>query len=289
MYTFIYACLVLANLLGISAADESCPDSSVMLQVRSDNAIRMPWYEGVKDVKAAAERVPLPHTDKFTVHSYQTMYGTLLEPLAQSKPNIKLLEIGLGCDMAYGPGGSVKVWKELFPNADLWEAEYDEKCVNKSQKEGKLQGMSVLVGDQGNSSVLDDWRRISGGSFDAIIDDGGHHNPQIKASFDALWPEVNPGGIYFIEDLQVGRVPKYEPNDASGHAMVMSDIIQSWTDQLLIRDENVLGAPAALVEARQKWPLPDAVDFIFCQKEACAIGKKPSNTSNSNSSNFSNA
>jgi hypothetical protein len=47
-----------------------------------------------------------PVTDKVMDHSYQIMYGQYLLPYYQAKPNMKLLEIGLGCDMHYGPGGT---------------------------------------------------------------------------------------------------------------------------------------------------------------------------------------
>jgi hypothetical protein len=45
----------------------------------------------------------------------------------------KILEIGLGCDMAYGPGASAKVWRELFPDAVVWFAEFNEECVTANQ------------------------------------------------------------------------------------------------------------------------------------------------------------
>ena len=142
-----------------------------------------------------------PVTDKVTTHSFYTMYGRFLLPYYQRKPRMKMLEIGLGCDMNYGPGASVSLWKTLFPVAELWEAEYDGACVEKAVKEGKLDGLHPLVGDQGNNATLDSWIEKSGGQFDVVIDDGGHHNCQIKASFDKLWPQLLPGGLYFIEDI----------------------------------------------------------------------------------------
>jgi hypothetical protein len=36
-----------------------------------------------------------------------------------------MLEIGLGCDMQYGPGASATLWRSYFPEADLWFAEYN--------------------------------------------------------------------------------------------------------------------------------------------------------------------
>ena len=87
-----------------------------------------------------------PVTDKVTEHQYHIMYGQLLLPYYNSKPWMKMLEIGLDSDMDYGPSASVALWDKLFPQADLWEAEYDGKCVQKHVDEGKLNSSKILVG-----------------------------------------------------------------------------------------------------------------------------------------------
>ncbi len=46
------------------------------------------------------------------------MYEHRLTPLRDQ--NIKMLEIGLGCDMGYGPGASYNTWLEYFPHVDLY-------------------------------------------------------------------------------------------------------------------------------------------------------------------------
>ncbi len=80
----------------------------------------------------------------------------------------------LGCDMKYGPGASVAIWKDiLLPTDELWEAEFDRACVEKAQKNKQLEGVNVLVGDQGDPEVLASWLQKSGNNFDVIIDDGG--------------------------------------------------------------------------------------------------------------------
>ena len=79
--------------------------------------------------------------------------------------------------------------------------------------------MRTVTGDQGNASVLRRWRaEMGGGGFDAVIDDGGHRNSQLAATFEAFWPEVRPGGVYFLEDLHVGYASRYE--DTAGGAIV---------------------------------------------------------------------
>ena len=131
--------------------------------------------------------------DKVTAHEYEVMYGEHLMPYYYKHPRMKMLEIGLGCTMTYGAGGSVKLWKKLFPRMDLWEAEYDTACVEQTDIPPWLH---VLVGDQSDPETLDRWIEESGGNFDVIVDDGGHTNCQIMTSFEKLWPHVKPGGLY---------------------------------------------------------------------------------------------
>lgn len=45
------------------------------------------------------------------------MYEKYLDPI-RHKP-LKMLEIGLGCNMAYGPGKSYYTWLEFLPNVDM--------------------------------------------------------------------------------------------------------------------------------------------------------------------------
>ena len=200
-----------------------------------------------------------PVTDKVTTHTYQTMYGQFLLPYYNRIPNMKMLEIGLGCDMNYGPGASVAIYKKLFPEAELWEAEFDAKCVEKSKAEGQLDGIHTLVGDQGNNTVLDSWIETSGGNFDVVIDDGGHQNCQIWHSFEKLWPTVKPGGLYFIEDMQVAKMPSYrKANTATcDRNLIVPEKLKEFIDVLIydIKRES-------------------DIEFIFCQSEACVLGKK---------------
>ena len=67
---------------------------------------------------------------------------------------MKMLEIGLGCNMNYGPGASVALHKKLLSQEKLWEAEYDAACVEKHRND-TLKGINLLTGDQGNDNVLD--------------------------------------------------------------------------------------------------------------------------------------
>ena len=175
-----------------------------------------------------------PVTDKVTTHSYQFMYGKFLLPYYYQNPSMKMLEIGLGCDMVYGPGASTALWKQLFPLAEMWEAEFDAACVEK-HRTGALKDFNVLVGDQGDPLVLDSWIANSGGSFDVVIDDGGHQNCQIWTSFLKLWPMVKAGGLYFIEDMQVAKWREYNEYSSSlcDKGLNVPDKLKEFVDDLI--------------------------------------------------------
>jgi hypothetical protein len=181
-------------------------------------------------------------------HHYEIMYGNFLMPFYKAKPNMKFLEIGLGCDMRYGPGASVSIWKNLFPEADLWEAEFDAACVEKSKAEG----------DQMNITTLERWIEESGGAnFDVVIDDGGHQQCQIWTTLQKLWPKLNKGGLYFIEDLQVSR--------HGGYNKVGSALCPKGT--------NVVDEVNKFVDGIAHGKETQDIKFVFCQQDACVLGK----------------
>ena len=80
-------------------------------------------------------------TDKYSdAHSYEAIYwNTLLAFHVQrtAKP-LRLLEIGLGCHMPGGVGGSALLWRRLFPDMDLHIFEFDEKCSRDWEAKNKL-------------------------------------------------------------------------------------------------------------------------------------------------------
>lgn len=237
-------------------------------------------------------------SDKVSDHRYELMYGLFLMPMlllgrhAKHPPTahkLKMLEIGLGCNMNYGPGASVQLWRNLFPHVEVWEAEYDANCVARSRARGLLNGINVLVGDQADRSTLRRWVNESGGEFDVIIDDGGHSNRQILTSFEELWPHVRPGGLYFFEDLHVGR----HPSASDPNVPIVSDVLQAWIEQLLIHQVGPRYRMNGDAHEYAKWvrsqrhdrgfaqararalehPLPEGVATVSCQPQACVVAK----------------
>jgi hypothetical protein len=204
--------------------------------------------------------------DKVTAHEYEVMYGEHLMPYYYKHPEMKMLEIGLGCTMKYGADGSVKLWKKLFPRMDLWEAEYNTICVEQTEIPPWLH---VLIGDQSDPETLDRWIEESGGNFDVIVDDGGHTNCQIMTSFEKLWPHVKPGGLYFIEDLQMTQLEeKQQSTKTCNGKHLVSDklkaIMETLVYQPMIRNDRKVAR--------------NDVETLFCQNEACVLRKRKTTT-----------
>jgi hypothetical protein len=215
------------------------------------------------------------HTDKIE-GGYSMMYGIFLLPVVERAKflgnKVKMLEIGLGCTMKYGPGLSAHLWKQLLgKNGDIWFAEFDAVCSKNLMETKKDLGFNILVGSQGDSVTCQSWIIDSGGNFDIIIDDGSHRNNDIKVSFDVLFPALKSGGLYFIEDLGVGRMSQYTDKED----IVLADIIASWTEQLVIDHGPFVTYKNEHAELeREKYPLPSNVNFIFVNGHSVVIAKK---------------
>lgn len=201
-----------------------------------------------------------PTTDKITTHSYGPIYDAYFTESTTSRP-AKLLEIGLGCGMNYGPGASSNIWPKLFQQGDIWFAELDKACVDYHWN--STMPWRYVTGDQSDILTLKEWVNQTGGQFDFIIDDGGHTNVQIWNSFQVLFFDaLKPGGTYFIEDLQVGRSPPYHAGGIPGsNGSALADALTEWVDQLVTGGLMYRNA------------LPPEISRIDCIHEMCAITK----------------
>ena len=212
-----------------------------------------------------------PVSDK-SKHYYEVMYGLFAAPLARAarrwRRPVRLFEIGLGCNQMLKNGNksaSVELWRRLLPpGAAIFEADFKQDCVDKINRERLLgSGVLALHGDQSDDTTLRRWVRETGGDFDVVVDDGSHVNRHILLTFRALWPHVRAGGLYFMEDLHVGRRKSYD--QTGGHGVV-SEVLQAWQHQLLTGER--FDAAWAGVRA-----LPDAAAFVGCSHRICVVMK----------------
>jgi hypothetical protein len=126
-------------------------------------------------------------TDKSSLsHNYTKLYTLYFESVRNQPLNI--LEIGI--DKGY----SLKSWKEYFPNATITGLDILDLSHFAEDR------ANVVVGSQSDIPFLQETNEKYG-PFDIIIDDGSHHNSDMKASFECLFPLLKEGGIYVVEDL----------------------------------------------------------------------------------------
>lgn len=123
-------------------------------------------------------------------HGYTLVYEPYLAPL-RDRP-IRLLEIGVW------EGASLQMWSRAFPQGLIVGVDLDLSRVKKPLPPN----VATLQGSQDDRAFLA--HVALHGPFDVILDDGSHLPEHQRASFDALWPHVTPGGLYIVEDLQVG-------------------------------------------------------------------------------------
>jgi hypothetical protein len=125
-------------------------------------------------------------------HNYTPTYNEYFEELVDK--SVRMLEIGVA-DPRF-PGAGVKMWRDYFPN--LFFVGYD---INQEAKQFEEPNINIFIGDQNNPEDIQKCIDTYGGEFDIILDDGSHYSEHILTSFKHLFPHLNPGGYYIIEDL----------------------------------------------------------------------------------------
>ena len=140
--------------------------------------------------------------------------------------DLTFLEIGIY------KGGSVPLWTNFFTrNSKLVFVDIDPACRDLVSED-----VNVEIGDQADPAFLAMLAQKYG-PFDIIIDDGGHHVQQQRASLDHLWPHLNDKGLYLIEDTHTSYWPGFgggyrAPGSFIEHSKSLVDAMHSWyTDQ----------------------------------------------------------
>ena len=136
----------------------------------------------------------LHQTDKWGgYHDYVLHYQRHFQPIRHRRLN--LLEIGVGgYDDPKQGGQSLRMWKDFFPNANIFAIDVYDKAALEEPR------IRIFQGSQADADFL---KRVAGeiGRLDIVIDDGSHVNEHVILSFQTLFPLLAEGGIYAIEDL----------------------------------------------------------------------------------------
>ena len=203
-------------------------------------------------------------TDKTEAHDYHNMYGTVLGPMKNKR--LSLLEIGLGCTMPYGPGRSIPVWREFLPKVKVSILEYDGNCAEKFRSKVE----QLFIGDQSDFKTLKEVAK--GGPYDVIVDDGGHQVMQQINSLIGLWPALNSGGVYFIEDLHLYSYKEFYNPEMSTYDwiqklnLLLISSVPFWDKNIYLTDNVKIPK-----EVRRIYK---TLFSIECYHRACVLVKK---------------
>lgn len=163
-------------------------------------------------------------SDKWGQHWYTRHYERHLGHLKHQR--FTLLEIGIGGYSRPGAGGaSIRMWEAYFPRAQIIGLDVQDKAF--------LDGGRIRTyqGSQTDPNLL---RRIveEAGGVRVVVDDGSHRPEHIRTSFDVLFPLLEDGGIYAIEDTQTSYWPEFGGSEDHGDRTTTMGLVKDLVDGL---------------------------------------------------------
>jgi demethylmacrocin O-methyltransferase len=141
-------------------------------------------------------------SDKWGVHRYTPHYERHFAPLRDQE--IVVLELGIGGYARETEGGaSMRMWKWFFPRAQVVGVDVKDKSFVDEPR------ITSYLGSQTDRRLM---RRIVRrfGPPTIVVDDGSHHPPVVIKSFQVLFPMLEDGGLYVIEDVQTSYWPAWK-------------------------------------------------------------------------------
>jgi len=194
---------------------------------------------------------------KYTTNKLPFYWPIYEKEFFRRREDIKtLLEIGIE------GGGSLKIWKNYFPNALIHGVDIQKKCMKEEAKRIK-----ISIGDQADSKFL-----TTLGDYDIIIDDGGHMMEQQKTSFKHLFSHVNSGGVYVIEDLLTSYWPKFDGKLKNENTTV--EMLKGLIDNLHAHWRQTHHKIRKFYPAEKPGYLDTHIDYMNIYDSIIFIGKK---------------
>lgn len=162
-------------------------------------------------------------TDKITHHKYHEIYPTYIEKFYQK--NGGMIEIGL--EPKNGKA-SLNMWLDLFPNMHIYGL--DRGTPNEFKDR-----YTILQCDQSDLIQLNKCIDKVNHPIYFINDDGSHIPEHQLLTFNALFPLLEVGGVYIIEDIETsywtkGGLYSYQTRYGKGHEKSIVEIFKKSID-----------------------------------------------------------
>jgi hypothetical protein len=103
------------------------------------------------------------------------------------------------------PGVSLRVWKDYFPNAQVYGADIDKDILFEEER------IKTFYIDQTDPSAIDElWGAVGCDGFQLMVDDGLHTFAAGICLFEKSISRLSNDGIYIIEDISISDLSKYQ-------------------------------------------------------------------------------
>ena len=191
-------------------------------------------------------------TDKNSLqHDYLRHYQRMFAPLQHAA--IDLLEIGVA------GGASARMWRRWFTRARVIGVDINPAC-----RQHATDGIIIEIGSADDPAFLIELCRRYRPSI--IIDDGSHQADHIQFTFEHLFPALEPGGWYVVEDMafHFGDIEKRLRGSATRS---MADYALQFPLWLFDAGRQL---PLGRADARTR----DAIDTVEAVRGMLAIRKK---------------
>jgi len=127
------------------------------------------------------------------IHNYADFYEMVFGGMRRQVKSV--LECGIG---QYSRGGSLRAWREYFPNAIIIGVDIDEAILF---DEARIE--TYQVDQTSPASIKQFLEKVKDRKFDIIIDDGLHTAEAGIVFFDNTIERLADDGIYIIEDVKL--------------------------------------------------------------------------------------
>jgi hypothetical protein len=187
---------------------------------------------------------------------------------------VTLLELGVHT------GESLKVWAAYFPRGTIIGVDIMENRVDLSD----YPNIVFKRGDQTDPDRLKEIRLAHAPhGLDIIVDDASHIGHKSAASYATLFPYLNPGGLYIIEDWGTGYFDDWP--DGSHFQKFRSEAVDGQiAKRIPSHDFGMVGFIKSLVDEVAGGNIKptlsasptrsDIMSFMHVYKETVIIGKK---------------
>ena len=152
------------------------------------------------------------HSYPWHPHTYTDFYSRLFDHCRLGVKRV--FECGLGTNDpsllssmgdAGKPGASLRVWRDYFPNAQIYGADIDKHILFEDER------INTFFVDQTDPDIIMNlWEQVDAADFDFMIDDGLHTFEAGVCLLEHSVAKLAKHGIYVIEDVKAADLSLFQ-------------------------------------------------------------------------------